>query len=41
MLMLGTMPMCGRVWLADMVMLTLMITEDSYCNCAVTTHCAS
>ena len=39
--MLGTMPGYGRVWLADMVMLTLMMTEDSYCNCAATTHCAS
>jgi len=30
-----------QVWSADMVMLTSMITEDSYCNCAVTTHYAS
>jgi len=32
------------VWmlrLDDMVILTLMIMEDSCCNCAVTTHYAS
>ena len=38
---LGTMPRCGRVWSADVVMLTLMITEDSCCNCVVITHRAS
>ena len=39
--MLGMMPVYGRVWLADMVMLTLMITENFCCNYAVTIHCAS
>jgi len=37
---LGTMPGYGRVWLADIFMLTLMITEDTCLNYAVTTHCA-
>jgi len=39
--MLGTIPVYGRVWLADMVMLTLMITEDSRYNCALTTYYSS
>ena len=41
MLILGTIPVYGEVWLADMALLTLMKTEDSCCNCGVTTLCAS
>ena len=41
MLMLGKMPVYRSMWLADMVMLTLMITDDSCCNRVITTHCAS
>jgi len=41
MLTLETMPVYGRVRLADMVILTMMIRGDACCNCAITTHYAS
>jgi len=41
MLTLETMSVYGRVWLTDMVILTMMIRDDACCNCAITTHYAS